>query len=106
VFLSAVGSGKGQAELVGEALRRAHAYAEAGADCVFPIALWERDALESFVADAPRPVNILQIPPAPSHAELGELGVARISYGGLLQHDAMDQFARLLTSLPGAPADC
>jgi 2-methylisocitrate lyase-like PEP mutase family enzyme len=104
VFLAAVASGKGQAELVSEALRRAHAYAEAGADCVFPIALWEREALESFVADAPRPVNVLQIPPAPSHAELGELGVARISYGGLLQHDATDHFRRLLKSLPGAPS--
>ena len=88
-----------------ESLRRAHAYVEAGADCVFPILLWEPDALESFLSDAPGPVNVLQIPPAPSHAKLAELGVARISYGGLLQHDAMEQFGRLLESLPGAPAD-
>jgi 2-methylisocitrate lyase-like PEP mutase family enzyme len=108
VFLSAIASeaeGNSQAELVSEALRRAHAYAEAGADCVFPILLWEPDALESFTSDAPGPVNVLQIPPAPSHAELAALGVARISYGGLLHHDAMGQFGRLLKSLPGAPAD-
>jgi 2-methylisocitrate lyase-like PEP mutase family enzyme len=97
--------GKRQAELVSEALRRAHAYAEAGADCVFPILLYERDALESFVPEAAGPVNVLQIPPAPSHAELAELGVARISYAGLLHHDAMEKFGRLLESLPGAPAD-
>ena len=105
VFLSALASGaegKRQAELVGEALRRAHAYMEAGADCVFPIVLWERDALESFISDAPGPVNVLKIPPSPSHAELAEIGVARISYGGLLHHDAMEQFGRLLESLPGA----
>lgn len=105
VFLSAIASGKGQGELVSEALRRAGAYAEAGADCVFPILLWEPDALESFISDAPGPVNVLQIPPAPSHAQLAELGVARISYGGLLQHDAMEHFGRLLESLPGAPSD-
>ncbi len=108
VFLSALASGaegKSQAELVREALRRAHAYIEAGADCVFPILLWQPDALESFISDAPGPVNVLQIPPAPSHAELAELGVARISYGGLLHRDAMEQFGRLLESLPGAPAD-
>jgi 2-methylisocitrate lyase-like PEP mutase family enzyme len=108
VFLSAFLSGaegKRQAELVSEGLRRAHAYAEAGADCVFPIVLWEPDALESFISDAPGPVNVLQIPPAPSHARLAELGVARISYGGLLHRDAMEQFGRLLESLPGAPAD-
>ncbi len=107
VFLSAITSGKGQAELVGEALRRAHAYLEAGADCVFPILLWEPDALESFISDAPGPVNVLQIPPAPPppHAQLAELGVARISYGGLLHHDATEHLGRLLESLPGAAAD-
>jgi len=108
VFLSALGSGaegQRQAELVSEALRRAHAYVEAGADCVFPFLLWEPDALQSFISDAPGSVNVLQIPPTPSHAELAEFGVARISYGGLLHHDAMEQFGRLLESLPGAPAD-
>jgi 2-methylisocitrate lyase-like PEP mutase family enzyme len=108
VFLSAIASeakGKRQAELVSEALRRAHAYAEAGADCVFPILLWEPDALESFTSDAPGPVNVLQIPPAPSHAELAELGVARISYGGLLHRDAMEKFGSLLESLLAAPVD-
>jgi 2-methylisocitrate lyase-like PEP mutase family enzyme len=108
VFLSAFTSGaegKEQAELVGEALRRAHAYAEAGADCVFPILLWEREPLASFVSEAPGPVNVLQIPPAPSHAELAQLGVARISYGFGLHHDTMEHFGRLLESLPGASAD-
>jgi 2-methylisocitrate lyase-like PEP mutase family enzyme len=108
VFLSTVASGANgnrQAELVSEALRRAQAYLEAGADCVFPILLWEHDALASFISDAPGPVNVLQIPPAPSHAELAELGVARISYGGLLHQEAMKQFARLLKTLPGATPD-
>jgi 2-methylisocitrate lyase-like PEP mutase family enzyme len=108
VFLSAFASGaegKSQSELVSDALGRAHAYVEAGADCVFPIVLCQPDALERFISDAPGPVNILQIPPAPSHAELAELGVARISYAGLLHRDAMEQFGRLLESLPGASAD-
>jgi 2-methylisocitrate lyase-like PEP mutase family enzyme len=108
VFLTAGGPGadrKTQAQLVSEALRRAHAYVEAGADCVFPIVLWERDALERFISHAPAPVNVLRIPPAPSHAELAKLGVARISYGGLLHHEAMKRFGRLLGSLAAAPAE-
>jgi 2-methylisocitrate lyase-like PEP mutase family enzyme len=103
VFLSTLASGSdagSQADLVSEALRRAHAYAEAGADCVFPIVLWERDALAAFTSEAPGPVNVLRIPPAPPQAELAELGVARVSYGGLLHHDAMEQFGRLLESVP------
>ena len=108
VFLSALASGSdtgSQAELVTEALRRAHACVEAGADCVFPIGLWERDALAAFISEAPGPVNVLRIPPAPPQAELAELGVARVSYGGLLHHDAMEQFSRLLGSVPTAPAE-
>jgi 2-methylisocitrate lyase-like PEP mutase family enzyme len=60
VFLSALVSGSDtgtQAELVSDALRRAHAYVEAGADCVFPIGLWERDPMAAFISEAPGPVN-------------------------------------------------
>jgi 2-methylisocitrate lyase-like PEP mutase family enzyme len=100
VFLTAPGSdGRGQIELVDDALRRAHAYVQAGADCVFPIVLWERDALRAFLAQAPGPVNILRIPPAPPEAELAELGVARISYGGLLHHEMTEQLVRRITPL-------
>jgi 2-methylisocitrate lyase-like PEP mutase family enzyme len=108
VFVSALMSGSdtgSQADLVSEGLRRAHAYVEAGADCVFPIALWQRDALAAFFLKAPCPVNVLRIPPAPAQDELEELGVARVSYGGLLYHDAMEQFSRLLGSLPTVAAE-
>ena len=44
-----------QEELVPEALRRAQAYLEAGADCVYPIGLWEPDALRRFTFGGPRP---------------------------------------------------
>jgi 2-methylisocitrate lyase-like PEP mutase family enzyme len=102
VFIAAAASGAGpasQRDLVDDALRRSHVYLDAGADSVYPIALWERDALADFVSGARGPVNALRIPPAPSLAELAELGVARISYGGLLHHEAMEQFGRLLQSL-------
>src|SRR5439155_13200566 len=102
VFLSAVASGAeggSQGELVPDALRRAKAYLEAGADCVFPIVLWERDALAAFVSEAPGPVNVVRIPRAPSLAELAELGVARVSYGSLLHREAMEQFSRLPGSI-------
>ena len=106
VFLSAVMSGSEQgkqSELVTEALTRAHTYLEAGADCVFPILLWEADALRTFISEAPGAVNILAIPPAPSLRELAELGVARVSYGSLLHRNLMEQFSRLLGTLADAP---
>jgi 2-methylisocitrate lyase-like PEP mutase family enzyme len=95
VFLARLRSGSDagrQIELVPEALERAHAYFEAGVDCVFPIALWEADAIAAFTSEAPGPVNILGLPNAPSPAELAELGVARVSYGMLLHRRAMERF--------------
>jgi 2-methylisocitrate lyase-like PEP mutase family enzyme len=108
LFLSALLAGdqeKTQAELVSEAIQRARVYVEAGADCVFPIVLWEPDALERFVSDAPGPVNLVQFPRAPSNAKLAELGVARISYGHLLHQQSIGQFGRVLESLPGNMPD-
>jgi len=104
VFLSDR-SGGAQADLVSEALSRARAYFEAGVDCVYPIGLWQADALAAFVSNAPGPVNILALPRAPSHAELAELGVARVSYGSLLHRRMMEQFESALASLPaGKPS--
>jgi 2-methylisocitrate lyase-like PEP mutase family enzyme len=107
VFLSDVlsGSDRGtQGSLVPEALRRAHAYLDAGADCVFPIGLWEAGALRSLIAEAAGPVNALGLPRAPSLPELAGLGVARVSYGTLLHRGAMEEFGRVLGWLAAAPA--
>jgi 2-methylisocitrate lyase-like PEP mutase family enzyme len=103
VFLAAFLAGAGgpgtQEELVAEALRRADAYFGAGVDCVFPITLWEQDALRRFTSEVRGPVNVLRVPQAPSLAELAELGVARVSWGSLLQWDAMARFEEQLASL-------
>jgi 2-methylisocitrate lyase-like PEP mutase family enzyme len=102
VFFGPLLAGAGpetQAELVPEALRRAHAYAEAGVDCVYPIGLLETDALRRFIAEVSVPVNVARLPQAPSVAELAELGVARVSWGPLLYFDAMARFGEQLASL-------
>jgi 2-methylisocitrate lyase-like PEP mutase family enzyme len=94
------GAGPGtQAELVSEALRRANAYLDAGVDCVYPIALWETDALRSVISDVRGPVNVLRVPQAPSLAELAALGVARVSWGPILYREAMARVADRLASL-------
>jgi len=101
VFLADLrsGSGTAQRELLDEGLRRAEAYFAAGVDCVFPIALWEAEPLAEFVSSARGPVNALAIPRAPRVPELAEFGVARVSWGTLLQQAAIERFAETLTSL-------
>jgi 2-methylisocitrate lyase-like PEP mutase family enzyme len=86
-------------ELVPEALRRANAYFEVGVDCVYPIALWETDALRRFTSEVSGPVNVVRLPQTPSLAELAAVGVARVSWGPFLHLDAMARFKEQLASL-------
>jgi 2-methylisocitrate lyase-like PEP mutase family enzyme len=102
VFLGAMlgGAGPGtQAELVPEGLQRASAYLEAGVDCVYPIVLWETDALRRFLSEVNGPVNVVRLPQAPPLAELAALGVARVSWGHFLYREAMASFEERLASL-------
>ena len=102
VFLGPLLAGAGpgtQLELVPEALRRANAYAEAGVDCVFPVVLWELDALRRFMGEYTGPVNVVRMPQAPSLDDLAALGVARVSWGPFLFRDAMARFEQQLASL-------
>jgi 2-methylisocitrate lyase-like PEP mutase family enzyme len=97
-FLAGAGAST-QAELVPEALRRANAYLKAGVDCVYPIILWEADALRQFISEARGPVNVVRLPQAPSLAELAAMGVARVSWGHLLFRAAIAAFADQLGTL-------
>src|SRR5215510_5069904 len=62
-FLAGAGPGT-QEELVPEAVRRATAYLEAGVDRVYPIALWEPDALRHFMGAVRGWVNAVRLPRA------------------------------------------
>jgi 2-methylisocitrate lyase-like PEP mutase family enzyme len=97
-FLAGAGPGT-QRELVDDALRRANAYIEAGVDCVYPITLWEPDALRRFMSEVRGPVNIVRLPQAPALAELAAMGVARVSWGHLLFREAIARFEGQLASL-------
>jgi 2-methylisocitrate lyase-like PEP mutase family enzyme len=97
-FLAGAGPGT-QEGLLPEALRRANAYFEAGVDCVYPIALWETDALRRFIAEVSGPVNAVCLPQTSSLAELAAVGVARVSWGPFLHLDAMARFGEQLAAL-------
>jgi len=66
---------------VEEATRRARAYLDAGADCVFPIRARGADLLRRLVEHIPAAVNAFGVPGGPSVHELADLGVARVSFG-------------------------
>ncbi len=64
-----------------ETVDGAIAYAEAGADGFFVPGLTEPAYIEQLCSRSPMPVNIMMLEGMPSHKQLAELGVSRISYG-------------------------
>jgi 2-methylisocitrate lyase-like PEP mutase family enzyme len=76
-----------------ETIRRLQAYAEAGADCLYPPGIRTADEVAAVVAAvAPKPVNLLAHTPFTTVAEAAALGVRRISVGGTLARTAWAGF--------------
>ena len=98
-----------------DTIARLVAYRAAGADCVYAPGLTAPADIAALVAAVDAPVNVLALPSAPGIAELGRLGVRRVSTGSLLAsaaYGAMLAGARELRSegssgyaRAGLPAD-
>ncbi|MEW2166248.1 isocitrate lyase/phosphoenolpyruvate mutase family protein [Streptomyces sp. NPDC007084] len=69
--------------------RRLDAYLQAGADGVFVPGLSDPDRISDLVTTFDAPLNILYSPLGPPVAQLGDLGVRRISLGSLLYRRAL-----------------
>ncbi|TDD19990.1 isocitrate lyase/phosphoenolpyruvate mutase family protein [Kribbella turkmenica] len=67
------------------AIDRAARYLAAGADCVYPIGTGDPDVVQTLVEEIPGPVNVSYGQGDRSVAELTGLGVARITFGPMLQ---------------------
>src|SRR5690242_17475611 len=65
-----------------DTIARLLAYQAAGADVLYAPGLRDAEDIRRVVDSVQQPVNVLARPGAPSVAELGEIGVARISVGG------------------------
>ena len=90
VFLAQVGPPEAR---LAEAVRRANAYREAGADCLFVPWVFAADQVASLVREIAGPVSLLAGRATPPAAELERLGVARLSVGSGLMKAALG-FAR------------
>ncbi|WP_043236682.1 isocitrate lyase/PEP mutase family protein [Streptomyces violaceusniger] len=64
-----------------ETLSRAHMYVDAGADGIFVPGVTDTTTIAALAKDISGPLNVMAGPGAPTVAELGTLGVARVSLG-------------------------
>ena len=87
-----------------ETIKRGRAYLDAGADCIFPIAVKQIDHIRELTSNIAAPINILAIPGVPDFKKLNDLGVARVSLGpGFLKIavSALKNFAESLRNFEG-----
>jgi 2-methylisocitrate lyase-like PEP mutase family enzyme len=84
-----------------DAIRRLRAYAAAGADCLYAPGLRTREQIAAVVdAVTPKPLNVLVGAPLGfTVADLGALGVRRVSLGGSLARVAWGAFMRAAKDL-------
>jgi 2-methylisocitrate lyase-like PEP mutase family enzyme len=68
--------------MVSEALKRAEAYKQAGADGLFVPGLADLTLIAKLTSASPLPVNVLVRGASTSISSLAKSGVARVSYGG------------------------
>jgi 2-methylisocitrate lyase-like PEP mutase family enzyme len=91
-------SGIPESDRIGEAVRRGRRYREAGADCIYPIAVGRRADLTTLVTALPGPING-NTSDQLDLATLRELGVARVSYGPRFYRAAMADFSTAMHGL-------
>jgi 2-methylisocitrate lyase-like PEP mutase family enzyme len=85
--------GIGRGDVV-EAAERGNAYLAAGADCVYPI-LAPPESIAALAHRIDGPINVIAGNGTPTPAELRELGVARLTWGGGLAAAAYDEAVRI-----------
>lgn len=92
-FLRKAGS---PAERLGASIERGGRYLAAGVDCVYPIGAGDPAVIRALVEQVPGPVNVGFGPGGRSLPELAALGVARVSFGPLIQRHLYDEFGSAL----------
>lgn len=90
------------AERPAEVLRRARAFADAGADCLFVPALADLEVLADLTARSPLPVNVFTGPGDATVAELRAAGVRRVTVGPALAQAAYTVAGELAREFLGA----
>ena len=85
---------------VDEAVERANAYLAAGADCAYPI-LCPPVSIPELARRIDGPMNVIADRGVPGPAELHELGVARLTWGGGLAAVAYDAAVRVVEEAAG-----
>jgi 2-methylisocitrate lyase-like PEP mutase family enzyme len=98
-FLRRAGTPSGQ---LSASIDRGRRYRAAGADCVYPLGAGDPAVIRTLVDSIPGPVNVGYGPGHLTLAQLSDLGVARVSFGPILQLHLYRKFGSALLSAVAA----
>lgn len=98
VYLAEIGSPESR---VGETIKRAARYRDAGANGIFIPGLSEPSAIRAIVAEVKMPVNVMAYPGLPPAKELKKLGVKRLSSGTAIPQMIWSRVAELAKGFLG-----
>lgn len=82
-----------------EAVRRAKAYSEAGADCIYPIGPGDEKTVRALRDRIESPINILAMPGSASLSLMRKIGVNRVSFGPFVFRSCLKRFADIAADL-------
>ncbi|MCC7350361.1 MAG: isocitrate lyase/phosphoenolpyruvate mutase family protein [Phycisphaerales bacterium] len=88
--------GQNDNERFDQTVLRAKAYLAAGADCIFPITLVDKETLKALVGAVDAPINVAAQAGMPNVAELRMTGVARLSTASRLATVALAAIERAI----------
>lgn len=90
---------KPKEEIENEIIKRAKAYVQAGADCIYPIGITDRDTLIRLRKNISSPMNVLGTPQAESISSLQDMGINRLSFGPYIFRSTMKKFLNIIKEL-------
>ena len=86
-------------ERIEEAVLRARAYVDAGADCIYPVGPGDLKTWKELRGRIGVPLNILASPKAISLNSMQKLGINRVSFGPFIFRSTLGKFATIVDSL-------
>ncbi len=94
-------------EKIEDAVVRAKAYSEAGADCIYPIGPGDLETVRILRSRIASPINILATPAAEPLTVLEEIGINRVSFGPFIFRSCLKKFVDIVDKLHDSKSyDC
>jgi 2-methylisocitrate lyase-like PEP mutase family enzyme len=96
-FLSNANKTKNQ--IIDETVERAQTYCTAGADCVYPVGVLDRETITTLRKNIILPINILGSHRTISLKEMQDIGINRVTFGPFIFRSALKKFVNIIEEL-------